>query len=303
MADRIDVVIVGAGIAGLSAAVFLARAGRQPVIFDGGRSRIETVSIVRELPGFDGFSPHCVLQTVREEAIKYGALIRKEMVTEIEPLEDGAFLVRSSGSTLAARIVILATGLIDELPDVRGITEPWGDLLKVCPCFDGHEVKDQKFVVFGLGDRLAHMASWVSMWSTNVTVVSDHQFDQRDLDKLSLLDINIVPEPVAELCQDAGKLVAVKTSAGRYIDADAAWVAMKGRAASSLAAGLCNVDTDGFAITDPSGATSRPGVFAVGNSDEPWAHLAHAAASGTTVGPVVVMYLLERHLAERRATR
>ena len=167
----VDVAVVGAGIAGLSAAVFLGRAGRSTIVYDGGRPRIFAVDKIREYTGFDGETPANVLSRAREEALAYGVSIRTELVKRIEPREDGLFDVWAATRT-TARTVVLATGLTDEVPEMQGLSKVWGNDLRVCPCFDGYEVRDQRFVVFGLPDRLAHMGSWVSMWSPHVTVVS-----------------------------------------------------------------------------------------------------------------------------------
>ena len=106
---------------------------------------------------------------------------------------------------------------------------------------------------------------------------------------------------MAALVHQGDRLVAVSTNSGAQIACDAAWITSTQRAGSDLAASLCKVDNAGFAKTDKVGATSRPGVWAIGNANEPWAHLAHASAAGTVVGPVLTFYLLEQLLAERRA--
>ncbi|OQM74062.1 NAD(P)/FAD-dependent oxidoreductase [Manganibacter manganicus] len=303
MMTTVDTVVVGAGVAGLSAALFLARAGRSTVVFDGGPSRIHAVEEVREYIGFDGASPTTVLRQARDEAVCFGAEIRSEMVDRIDPLDDGLFSVLAGGKPLLARTIVLATGLVDELPAIDGIREAWGTDLRVCPCFDGHEVRNGRFVVFGVDARLAHMASWVRMWSPDVTVVTRHAFTDVEAERMALLGIRTLADEVTGLIHEGDRLVAVMTASGDPIATDAAWVSLESRAASDLARSLCEVDELGFAKTDAGGATSRPGVFAIGNANEPLAHLVHAAASGTTVGPIVTMYLLERMLSERRTVK
>lgn len=301
MQHTIDSVVVGAGIAGLSAALFLGRAGRSTLVYDGGRPRIFAVEEVREFLGFDGLSPAELLTQARDEVLRYGVEIRAEAVQSIAPRDDGVFDVRSAGGTVTARTVVLATGLIDELPPLAGLPRAWGRDVRVCPCFDGYEVRDRRFVVFGLPERLAYMASWVSMWSPHVTVVSKHAFNETDAERLRLLDIRITPDEVSGLVHRDSRLVGVSTESGAEIACDATWIAAHSRAASDLAASLCDVDEAGFATTDEGGRTSRPGLFAIGNATDPVAHLAHAAAAGTTVGPLVTVYLLEVQLADKRA--
>jgi thioredoxin reductase len=283
----IDTAIVGAGPAGLSAALFLARAGRSVVAFDGGPSRIMAVNRVREYIGFDGMSPGEMLDRMRGEAVRYGVQIQTEKVQRIDPRPDGGFQVLSPSGSIIARSVVLATGLLDQLPNVKGLSKTWGNDLRVCPCFDGYEVRNKSFVVFGVPERVAHLGAWVSTWSPHVTVITGAHIDPAGLDRLNLLGIPVISDEVSAVIHRDGRLVAVTTISGKQIEADAVWVAMKWKATSDLAASLCDVDTDGLAKVDPNGKTSRPGVFAVGNAANPVGHLAHATAEGTNVGPHV----------------
>ena len=299
--EIVDTVIIGGGVAGLSAALFLARAGRSTILYDAGRSRILAVERVREFLGFDGMTPDEMLMKAREEVLRYGAKIRNGIVEKIEPLMDGLFDVWTPDGMIRARTVVLATGLVDELPPLKGLRKVWGRDLRICPCFDGHEVRNQRFLVFGLPDRLAHLGSWVTMWSPHVTVVTKHSLDPAGADRLRLLGVEILHDEVTGLIHKDDRLVAVSTESGLEIPCDAAWIATRLKAASNLAAYLCEVDEAGFAKTDENGRTSRPGVFAIGNATNPIGHLAHAAADGTHVGPWVTMYILESLLSEKRA--
>ena len=297
----IDTVIVGAGVAGLAAALFLTRAGRSAVVYDGGNQTILSVDKVREYLGFDGMPPADMLAQAREEVLRYGADIRQEKVEKVLPLDNGLFEVTSPGGNVTARTVVLATGATYDLPDITGIRDAWGRDLRVCPCFDGQEVRNGKFVVFGLAKGLAHMASWVRMWSDDVTVVSHHKFNETEAERLRVLDVSIIEDEIAGLIHDGDDLTHVTTQGGKTIPCVATWVSLNMKATSDLVASLCDVDADGFAITGPRGVTSRPGVFVIGNANQQWDHLAQAAAAGTGAGPVVTMYLLEQLIAERRA--
>jgi thioredoxin reductase len=299
----VDAAIVGAGVAGLSAALFLGRAGRSAIVFDGGRTRIDSVEEVREYLGFDGLAPQELLSRARAEVHRYGIEIRRQRVASVTSRPDGLFEVYHGNSVTIARTVVLATGLIDKLPPLSGLPKAWGRDLRVCPCFDGYEVQGKRFVVFGVPERLVHMALWVWMWSRDVTVVSEHAFTDVELDRLRLLDIEVIADEVTGLVHSGERLEALMTRKGNSIACDAAWIAAEMVAASELAASLCDVDEMGLARVDGVGRTSRPGIFAVGNAADPAAHLAHAAAAGTNVGPHVVMYLLDREIERRTASR
>jgi thioredoxin reductase len=134
-----------------------------------------------------------------------------------------------------------------------------------------------------------------------VTVISTTPLTSSDAERLRLLNIPVIPDEITGLVLNNDVLVAVTTASNRQIPYDAAWVAAKIKAGSFLAASLCDVDSTGLATTDHAGRTNRPGLFAIGNANDAVAHLAHACAAGTTIGPIITMYILEQILAERRS--
>lgn len=184
------------------------------------------------------------------------------------------------------------------------MTQTWGNDLRVCPCFDGHEVRNQRFVVFGVHERLAHLASWVSVWSPHVTVVTPEGLESSAMERLGLLGIPVIHDEISGLVHHKdGHVMALASRSGKEVACDAAWIAMKWRAASGLAASLCEVDEAGIATVDATGKTSRPGVFAIGNASNAVAHVAHAVADGANVGPHVTTYLLEKMITAKRSSR
>jgi thioredoxin reductase len=119
----VDAVIVGGGIAGLSAALFLARAGRSTIVYDAGRSRIFAVERIREFVGFDGWTPDEMLTKAREEVLRYGAQIRSGMVTKIESRSDGLFDVFAPDVTITARSIVLVTGVAAAIAEDESLSD------------------------------------------------------------------------------------------------------------------------------------------------------------------------------------
>lgn len=291
--EAVDVVVVGAGVAGLSAALFLTRARRRTIVYDGGPTRNAMTKQVHEFLGYEGIAPEDLQDRGRAEVASYGGEIRSETVIKIEPRPDGLFDVLSSRGMVTTRAVVLATGLVDILPEVSGLREGWGRDVHVCPCFSGYEVRDKRLIAFGLHERLAQLGNLLTAWTPAVTVVTAQEFDSKVHERLNELGVVVVQDQVSALVRKDDQLVAVLTASGTEVQCDAVFLAAPMRAASDLAASLCEVDKDGFAVTNADGQTSRPGVWAIGNANDPIAHLAHAAAAGARVGPWVVSYLIE----------
>ena len=292
MRDAVDVVVVGAGPAGLSAALFLTRAQRQTLVFDGGPTRLSAVTHIHEFLGHEGMAPSELQARGRAEVIHYGGEIRAEAVSKIEPRHDGLFEVWSGERRVTARAVVLATGLVDALPPIPGLLESWGREVNVCPCFSGHEVRGQHLVAFGVAERLAQSGKFLSAWSPFVTVITKHAFDSTTTERLRAFGVTVVQDEVTALRRRDGRL-AMSTERGQEILCDAGFISSAMRAASDLAATLCEVDADGFAHTDANGQTSRGGIWAIGYATDPIAHVAHAVAAGTQAGPWVNDYLIE----------
>lgn len=296
--ETFEAVVVGAGTAGLSAALFLSRARRRTLVFDGGPTRNAVTKYVHEYPGHEGFAPAEVQARARAEVTRYGGEIRTGIVQRIESQPDGRFHLWSDQGLVVAEAVVLATGLVDVLPPVPGLRESWGKDTHVCPCFSGYEVQDQRLVVFGLPERMAQAGKFLTGWSRHVTLVTPQAFDPAVTARLRAAGVTVVQDEVAALVSEDGHLVSVMTAGGTSIACDGVFVSVPMRAASPLAATLCEVDADGFAVVDANGKTSRAGVWAIGNASDPMGHLVHAAAAGAQAGPHITDFLIEQSIAK-----
>ena len=292
----VDAVVVGAGAAGLSAALFLTRARRKTIVYDGGPTRDSVVEYVHEFLGNEGMTPTEIQARGKADVLRYGGEIRTEAVRKIDARADGLFDVVSDNGTVTSRAIVLATGLVDILPPVPGLREGWGRDVQVCGCFTGFEISDKRIVVFGLPERLVPLGVLMTAWSRDVTVVGPDHLDEASHARLKMFGVDVVQETVTALERQDGKPVAVSTASGS-IPCDTVYIGAAFQAASGLAASLCDVDASGFAITDVEGRTSKAGVWAIGNATDPIAHIAHSAAAGARVGPWVTLYTMESALS------
>lgn len=294
----VDTVVIGAGVAGLSAALFLVRARRSVLIFDAGAPRISATNEIHELLGFEGKTPSELKEIGEKEVLKYGGEIQKEKVDKVQQTGDNLFEIQTAKRAIIARTVVIATGLTDILPNIPGLKEGWGNDIHVCPCFTGYELHNKKVVVFGLHERIGQLSKFLTAWVADVTVITDQDFDPIILHKLNVVGVKVIKSEVELVQRNNGKLEGVKTKSGNEISCDAIFIATPAKATSSLASTLCEVDEHGFAITDANGKTSKDGVWVIGNADDPIGHLAHSITAGTKVGPMVTDYIIEESIKD-----
>ncbi|HZF66768.1 MAG TPA: NAD(P)/FAD-dependent oxidoreductase, partial [Gemmatirosa sp.] len=151
--DRYEVVVIGGSWAGLSAAMQLARARRRVLVVDAGKPRNRFASTSHGFLGQDGRTPAAILDTARAQVLAYPtATLRHDEVTRAVRHGDGAFdVVLASGGRVHARRLVLATGVVDVLPDVPGLRERWGVSVLHCPYCHGYEVADRRLGVLAVG--------------------------------------------------------------------------------------------------------------------------------------------------------
>jgi thioredoxin reductase len=304
MKEEYDVVVVGGGAAGLSAALVLLRARRTVVLVDAGAPRNAPAGHMHGLLSRDGMPPHELLATGRSEVFSYGGRLIDDTVVGIEP----GFQVRlANASQLRSRRILVATGLRDELPDIPGVWERWGRDLLHCPYCHGYEVRDQPLGVLGGAPEAVQHALLVRQWSPDV-ILFPHTgaptSEQREL--LSARGIRIVEGTVARLVSDNDQLQGVELRGGSVIPRTAVFVRPRFVPNADLLTGLgCEVDEHGWVIHDPVGRTSVAGVWVAGNAADPRAQVISAAGQGLAAAIALNADLVdedvERALADHRA--
>ena len=276
-----DVVVVGGGAAGLSAALVLGRARRRVAVVDGGAPRNAPASHMQGFLSRDGMPPTELLEAGRAEVTGYGVELVDGHVESIEP---GFFVRLASGELLRARRILLATGVTDELPDIPGVRERWGKDLLHCPYCHGWEVRDQPLGVLGTLPGSVQHALLVRQWSDDVVFFA-HTYDLNptELAHLAARRVQVQRGEVTRLVIYADRLAGVELADGRVIQRSAVFVRPGNvpHADGLLSALGCDVSEAGFAIVDPTGRTSTPGIWAAGNVVDPRAQVITAAGAGS----------------------
>lgn len=276
-----DVVIVGGGAAGLSAALVLGRARRRVAVVDAGSPRNKPAAHMQGFLSRDGMPPAELLAAGRAEIATYGVEVIDGHVDGIEP----GFEIRlADGPTLSARRILVATGVGDELPDIPGVRERWGRDLLHCPYCHGWEVRDRPLGVLGTHPAAVLHAQLVRQWSDDVVyfahtshVTDDEQvaFDARG--------IRVEHGEVIRLVVEDDELTGVELADGRVIPRHAVFV-RPGNIPhpDGLLPGIgCELDAAGFAVVDSTGRTSVDGVWAAGNVVDPRAQVITSAGQGS----------------------
>ncbi|MEZ0578522.1 NAD(P)/FAD-dependent oxidoreductase [Nocardioides sp. MH1] len=303
-----DVVVVGGGAAGLSAALVLGRARRRVAVVDAGAPRNAPAAHMQGFLGSDGLPPSELLARGRDEVAGYGVDLVDDTVTgitrcETRPLSLRRFHVSlASGRILAARRVLVTTGLRDVAPDVPGVADRWGRDLLHCPYCHGYEVRDQLLGVLAGGptpleESLAH-AFVVRQWSDDVVFFSNGlTLTAAQRERLVARAIGIVDAPVARLVVEDDELTGVETADGHIVPRSAVFVRPQFVANDSLLTDLgCASGPHGWVTVDPTGATSVVGVWAAGNAVNPRAQVITAAGEGSAAAIAINNDLVEEDL-------
>ena len=281
-AEPHDVVVVGGGAAGLSAALVLGRARRRVVVVDAGAPRNAPAAHMQGFLSRDGMPPGDFLGVGRSEVIGYGVEMLQDRVRGIEP----GFSVRLAGGTvLTARRILIATGVDDELPEIPGVRERWGRDLLHCPYCHGWEVRDQPLGVLGTQPGSTLHAELVRQWSDDV-VFFRHTYDLTTAEeaRLEARAIRIIRGEVARLVVEDDRMTGVELTDGRVIARTAVFIRPGNRPhADGLLSELgCALDEAGFVAVDATGRTSVSGIWAAGNVVDPRAQVISAAGAGST---------------------
>ena len=194
-----DVAIVGGGAAGLSAALVLARARRRVIVVDAGNPRNAPAAHMHNFLSRDGMPPAELLVAGRAEVLSYGGEIVPARVTEVKAAPSGFGVNLDDGCSVAARRLLIATGLTDELPQVLGVRERWGRDVLHCPYCHGYEVRDQPLGVLGVGPRSVHQALLVRQLSPDVVFFRHTLADlsAEDRERLAAREVRVIEAAAA----------------------------------------------------------------------------------------------------------
>jgi thioredoxin reductase len=276
-----DVVVVGGGPAGLQAALTLGRMHRRVLLLDSGSYRNDPADLMHNFITHDGRPPAELRALARAELATYDTVeVRDAAATSVVP-DGGAWSVGTDGGPVGARLVLLATGVRDTLPDKPGLTGLFGTVAAHCPFCHGHEYAGTPVAVLGSHPHVGRIAGMLAPIACEVVVLSDGgEVDADNLAQLGALGASVRTEPVAGFCRGSlGGIVSF--ASGPDLEVGGVFVAPTFAQSAPFAADLgLSLLASGCIEVDVMGRTSLPGVYAAGD-------LAHTAATPMPLSSVL----------------
>lgn len=285
-----DVIIIGGSFAGLSAAMQLGRARRRVLLIDAGLPRNRFADASHGFFGQDGKAPAEIVREASRQVLAYPTVeIAHREAVAVTREGEGFEVAYAGGEAAHGRRLILATGVVDNLPDIDGLKERWGATVLHCPYCHGYEVRDQALGVLANHPMSGHQAAMLTDWGPT-TLFTQGRFEP-DAETLELLErrgVTIERQPVVAVLGVAPAMEAVRLADGRALAANALFVAPRTSFASPFAEQLgCTVD-DGMlgpvVRVDDFKATTVPGVYAAGDAARQMHNATFASADGVMAG-------------------
>ncbi|UFJ39461.1 NAD(P)/FAD-dependent oxidoreductase [Brevibacillus humidisoli] len=266
----LDVVIIGAGPAGLNAALVLGRARKNVAVIDEGRPRN---AVTREAHGFltrDGISPSEFRRMAKEEISAYPSVSFVADTAVSIAGTDGHFQITTAqGNTFTSKKLLFAVGMKDRPLDIPGLAEVYGKSAFVCPYCDGWELRDQPLVVIAKGGDAMHFAPLISGWTNRFTICTNGPDELTDTQREELRRhrVPVYESPIRSIDSDAGIVQQVVLEDGTTIPCRGIFFKPNLVTGSDLPRAIgCNITETGMVVVDDFGKTNVPGVYSAGDA-------------------------------------
>jgi len=264
----LDCLVIGAGPAGLTAATYLARFHRRIVVVDAGNSRARWIPTSHNVPGFPfGVAGPQLLEKLRVQAEGYGVEIVSGHVARLEREDEGFLATADDGSAWRARFVILATGVVDRMPSMRGLEDAIArNVVRLCAVCDGYEASDERIAVYGPADEAIRHALFLRTFSRQVTAVRLDDDEPSADCAAAARDAGIAVLPRAASLRHDGQCCVFALADGSEHRYDTVYPVLGSEAQSRLAAALgAAVDDNDELIVDGALQTGVDGLYAIGD--------------------------------------
>ncbi len=283
-----DTIIIGGSIAGLSAALTLARSLKNVAVFDTQNPCNRNVVRSFNFSTNDGQNPSEIVKNTKNEIAKYNsAEFFLEEVIAVRPISGEFEVETKSAEVFWAKSILIATGLRDILPEISGMEECWGKTVYSCPYCHGYEARDKKTAIYANGDAAHDLSILLTNWSKDLVILTDGKSELSAFQtaELKIRNIEIIETKIESLTESDGNLSEVNFTDGTSLQVPYMYASVPFEQKSNLAEQLELAFTDsGHIQVDPTFRTSLRNVYAAGDCTAEQRALSVASASGTMAG-------------------
>jgi len=288
---KFDVIIIGGSYAGLSAALALGRALRHVLIIDSGLPCNRQTPHSHNFITQDGEKPAVIAEKAMMQVLKYDTVkFMTGVAVSGKKTRKGFAIITQAGETFEAKKLIVATGIKDIMPRIRGFAECWGISVIHCPYCHGYEVKNEKTGILADGDFALHYAQLLLNWTKDLTVFTNGKsvLTQAQTNKIAQHNIPIIEKEIAYLQHENGKVQQIVFRDNSVFNLKVIYARPGFEQHCRIPEMLgCELTEPGLVKTDMFQKTTVPGVFACGDNASPMRSLANAVATGNMAGAIV----------------
>jgi thioredoxin reductase (NADPH) len=303
-----EVLIVGGGMAGLSAAIYLGRSLRDVAVIDQGKSMARWEPHVQNYLGFPmGIHGQDLLERGRQQAGRYRVEFIQDEVSQAHRDENGNFVLQGAKGEYIGRKLALATGIFHVPPDIPGVPECLGHSMFFCKDCDGYRVQGKKIAIYGSNNEAVRYALSMLLFSPAVVIVTDGHaihWDQQNAEWLEEYEIPVFRQEIVRLDHQDGQIESITFADRKCLDVEVLFTTRGDIYYNQLAKGLgAKVSEHGEIEVDADQRTSVEGLYAAGCVTPANCQMIIAAGQGATAGQAINKALLEEDLAGHRLRR
>ena len=295
-----DVIIVGAGPAGLSAALILGRCRRRVLLCDTGKPRNAASHAMHGFLTRDGIQPDEFLRLGREQLQQYATVeLRHISVRDASQLDNAFEVELEDGTRVTSRKLLLTTGVIDTLPEIEGLENFYGRSVHHCPYCDGWEVRDQPLAIYGKGKHGYELALELTLWSHDLALCTNgEELEEKQRQRLERNNILICEERIARLEGKDGILERIVYADGEALPRRALFFFSEEHQHSDLPEKMgCDFTGRGAVRTGEYEDTCMPGLYVAGDASRHVQLVIVAAAEGAQAAFAINTEMLKEDLA------
>lgn len=300
MNDTYECIIIGGGFAGLQASIQLGRYKRETLVIDSNYGRSTYCKSYRNILGWPtGISGLQLRELGKQQATEYGVSFKEDKVVSVQKKDSTFEVITEKGLIFVAKTLLLATGLLDRIPDIKYIFDCLGTTIYVCPDCDGYEISDKTVLVLGAGEAGANMALEIKYWTNKITYINHDgkELDTEIKNKLQQNGISYKKEKIIEIKKEGDSTFkGIKLQSGETLLADRAFISFGGNQVHNELAKQLGVEllNDKHVIVNPrTKETNVSNVWSAGDLVAHSQQVTIAMGEGTQAAVWIQKRLLE----------